>query len=230
VADICAVCTLFLEEGWEYCPRCGQSANVPGIVPCRQCGEPIWPNQPFCTECGTQAHARCAGCGGVLLSDWDFCNTCGTPIEAGAAGGTALAPQPAGDQTSPGAPGGERRNPEAEQLNAAGIEAYSSDQLDEAISIFQRAILRDPGVAGYHTNLGVAYGEKGMDYEAYAAYRRALELDPNEVQSRLNLGYLYSERERYAQAREEWERVIAVAPNSEEAQEARENLNHLDEL
>ena len=155
------------------------------------------------------------------MRGWKHCASCGQ-----AAGETAGQPPPAG--TPPARPAA--ANAAAEELNAAGIEAYGNDQFDEAISLFQRAIVRAPEIAGYHTNLAVAYGEKNMDLEAYAEYRRALELDPGQLQARLNIGYLYSERERYEQAREEWERVVATAPDSEEAQEARDNLNHLEEL
>jgi predicted amidophosphoribosyltransferase len=226
VADVCAGCARVLEEGWQHCPRCGLSAHVAGILPCPGCGQPVWPMQAFCTDCGAPARPRCPGCGGALISSWDHCAACGAPIQENEAGPqTGLQPS----ATVAGAPAA-AASAEAEALNDEGTRAYEQDQLDEAISLFQRAILRVPQVAKYHTNLGVAYAEKGMDFEAYAAYRRALELDPEQPQLRLNLGYLYSERERYEQAREEWEKVIAMAPGSEEAQEARENLNHLDEL
>jgi superkiller protein 3 len=155
------------------------------------------------------------------MRDWKHCATCGQAADTTAAEAVPSG-QPAGRTAAVSAA--------AEELNAAGIEAYGNDQFDEAISLFQRAIVRAPEVASYHTNLGVAYGEKDKDLEAYAEYRRALELDPGQLQARLNIGYLYSERERYEQAREEWERLVATAPDSEEAQEARDNLNHLEEL
>jgi tetratricopeptide (TPR) repeat protein len=221
VADVCAQCTRTLEAGWQYCPRCGLAATITGLVNCPSCGEAVWPTQPFCSGCGSALHDRCARCGGFLMAGWKHCATCGQPADESAPP-QARAAAPAARQVAP--------NAAAEELNAAGIAAYGNDQIDEAISLFQRAIVRSPEVASYHTNLAVAYGEKGMDLEAYAAYRRALDSDPNQLQARLNIGYLYSERERYEQAREEWERVVASAPDSEEAQEARDNLNHLEEL
>lgn len=221
IAGVCGQCTRALEPGWQYCPRCGLSATESGVLNCPSCGVSVWPTQPFCSGCGSALHARCERCGGLLMDDWAHCAACGQVVE----GTEAAAPRAASPPVRPAA-----TNAAAEELNAAGIEAYGNDQIDEAISLFQRAIVRAPEVASYHTNLGVAYGEKHMDFEAFAAYRRALDLDPNQLQARLNIGYLYSERERYEQARDEWERVVAIAPDSEEAQEARDNLNHLEEL
>jgi tetratricopeptide (TPR) repeat protein len=230
VADACAFCGFVLQEGWQHCPRCGVSALLPHALLCPSCSEPLWPSGIFCTECGAQVRPRCAGCGGALMTDWDYCPGCGTPTpaneEAVASGAPPAAPAP----DSRVVPSPVEDLAEAERLNAAGIQAYESERLDEAIAYFQRAILRAPRVASYHTNLGVACGENGMDLEAYAAYRRALELDPNELQARLNLGSLYAERERYQQARDVWEGVIAAAPDSDEAREARDNLDSLDEL
>lgn len=221
VADVCAQCTRVLEAGWQYCPRCGRAATATGILTCPSCGTPVWPTQPHCSGCGAALQARCSRCGGLLMRDWKHCATCGQ-----AADGTVAETLPSGRPAARTA----AVSAAAEELNAAGIEAYGNDQFDEAISLFQRAIVRAPEVASYHTNLGVAYGEKDKDLEAYAEYRRALDLDPGQLQARLNIGYLYSERERYEQAREEWERLVATAPDSEEAQEARDNLNHLEEL
>lgn len=191
-----------------------------------------WPTHACCTECGGQVRSRCRACGTVLLSDWDFCAACGSPTQAGEGveGDEALSPGLAVQLPGEAAEADGTSHAEAAELNAAGAEAYADERIDEAVSLFRRAIIRAPNVANYHTNLGVAYGEKGMDLEAFAAYRRALELDPKDLQSRLNVGYLYSERERYTNAREEWERVIEIAPDSEEARDARENLNHLEEL
>lgn len=193
---------------------------------CPNCGAPPSPDRPYCTRCGTQLLPTCSTCRAVLPEGASFCGACGAQAAVGMGGGPLPRTVAIGavEEVSPAA------RAEAEELNAAGGEAYNGDQVDEAISLFQRAIVRAPDVARYHTNLGVAYSEKGMDYEAYTAYRRALELDPNELQARLNIGYLYSERERYEAAREEWERIVAAAPNSEEAQEAREMLNRQDEL
>jgi len=224
VADVCAQCTRALEPGWQHCPRCGHAATATGLLSCAACGEAVWPTQPFCSSCGSSLHARCSRCGGLLMTGWRHCASCGQPVDTSA----PEARRPPSEYPPAAVPAAV--NAAAEELNAAGIQAYGNDQFDEAISLFQRAIVRAPNVASYHTNLAVAYGEKGMDLEAYTAYRRALELDPNQLQARLNIGYLYSERERYEQAREEWERVVAIAPDSEEAQEARDNLNHLEEL
>lgn len=117
-----------------------------------------------------------------------------------------------------------------EDLNLAGARAYEAGDYQEAIRLFGEAVSAEPDNARYHTNLGVAYGEAGNDLQAFAAYRRAVELDPPDLAAYLNMGYLYNERERPTDAREMWEKVIALAPDSDEAADAREALENLEEV
>ena len=119
---------------------------------------------------------------------------------------------------------------DAAALNARGQDLFEQDKAEEALALFKRAAELDPNVATYHCNLGVAYDELDRDDEAADEYRKAMELDPNDVVSMLGLGYIYSEREDKEGAQRMWKRIIEIAPNSAEAEEARGNLEHMEEL
>lgn len=117
-----------------------------------------------------------------------------------------------------------------EKVNNLGVKAYEADDLDTAIRHFREAVELAPRETRFWLNLAVALGELGKDAEALQAYQKLLDLDPRHVQAHLNLGYLHNEQERANEAREAWERVIQIAPNSEEARDARENLDNMDQV
>lgn len=233
VADVCWQCGGVLATQWSFCPRCGMGASEPGTVPCPSCREPVARNFAYCPRCGTAARPLCYECGRALRRDWSFCPECGTPVEedeetrrqVGEVSEGVRTPPPVAAPSRPGV-----THPKAEAFNEEGKRHYEADNLDAAIAAFRRAVALDPTNADYQTNLAVALDEKELDFEAFAAYQRALELNPHQTTALLNLGYLYSESERYEEARQVWEQVIRIDPASEEAEEARRNLQNLDEL
>ena len=163
-----------------------------------------------------------------MLHEWAYCPHCGGSPEGPDGDGyesAGTSPADTADQvetTEPATAG--------DQANARGVECYQAGQMDDAVRCFEAAIREEPVNSRYWVNLGVALGEKGDDLGAYAAYVRAIEINPREIQAHLNVGYLHMERERTAEAREAWERVVSLAPESEEAAEARENLQNAEEL
>jgi tetratricopeptide (TPR) repeat protein len=183
----------------------------------------------------------CAQCGETLRREWRFCPECGTGVDAeepeedveAVTGLTADRPRQSESRVVGGARPAERSagaGSDAAALSERGAAAYEAEQYGEAIRLFRQAIETDPGNVAFHINLAVALGEDGQTEDALATYRRALELDPRATGAYLNMGYLFSERERYDEAREAWEQVIRIDPRSPEAKEARESLQHLDEL
>ncbi len=239
--DLCWECGRPLETAWRFCPSCGGDAGEFGVVPCPSCREPVMREQAHCTHCGTQARALCGSCDRILRRSWSFCPECGATA---AAEGEAAEPRAASTGDRPvvrrAAPSTPFPGPgdvkptagtgEAESLNQQGIQAYERERFDEAIDLFRRAIALDSDRATFHCNLAVAYGEKRMDDEAFAEYQRTLELDPRNARALVDLGYFYSEREQYEEARDCWERAIQADPSSPEAGEARESLQHLEQL
>jgi TPR repeat/Double zinc ribbon len=237
VEDICWQCGAVLASEWAYCSRCGVGTGEPGTIPCPSCREPVARGFAYCPRCGAAARPLCSECGRPLRREWAFCPDCGNA--AGAAAEAEPEPRdlavegarersPAGRAPAPAA--ARPASPEAEALNQQGVRLYEADQLDAAIAAFRQAVALDPDNASYHTNLAVALDEKELDFEAFTEYQRAIELDPRQATALLNLGYLYSEDERYEEARQVWEQVIRIDPSSAEADEARQNLQNLDEL
>jgi RNA polymerase subunit RPABC4/transcription elongation factor Spt4 len=241
VEEICWQCGTLQAAEWAFCPRCGLSAGEPGAIPCPSCREPVARGFAFCPRCGAAARPVCSECGRPLRREWAFCPDCGTA--AGAAAEAELDEEdeltadrrsaPAQARGSRSAVGGQRSavaSPEAEAFNREGVRLYEADQLDAAIAAFRQAVALDPNNAGYHTRLATALDERELDAEALAEYQRAIDLDPRQSLALLNLGYLYSESERYEEARQLWEQVIRIDPSSQDADEARQNLQNLDEL
>ena len=66
----------------------------------------------------------------------------------------------------------------ADALYSAGLLARTSGRFDEAISLYQQAIARDPLNARLHNNLGLALYYSGSLAEAEEELRKLLELSP----------------------------------------------------
>ncbi len=71
--------------------------------------------------------------------------------------------------------------------------------MDEAESLYRRAIELDPSLAIAYTNLGNVCFRRGDDEQAEALYQRALAIDATQPEAQYNLGYVNLER---GQARE----------------------------
>jgi tetratricopeptide (TPR) repeat protein len=235
--DVCWDCGRALETEWRFCPACGSDAAELGVVPCPSCREPVARGYAYCPRCGAAARPICDECDRVLRRSWQFCPDCGAATaEDEVDGGGRLEREP-GVRLEPATPFPEPSDvraagstADAEALNQQGMEAYERERFREAIQCFQRAVEMDPNNATFHCNLAVAYGEERLDEEALASYQRCLALDSGNQTALVSLGYLYSERERYEEARDCWERAIRAAPNSPEADEARKNLESLEQL
>lgn len=105
------------------------------------------------------------------------------PAPAPAAAGQPQAPpKPAAPKPPPksSAPKEDYKLKEAEDAFKEGTSLFSKNDLDGAISAFQRAINVMPDTAKYHSNIGRAYLMKGWKGMAQSAFKQALVLNPNE--------------------------------------------------
>jgi len=66
--------------------------------------------------------------------------------------------------------------------------------MNEAESLYRRAIELDPWLAIAYTNLGNICFRRGDEAQAEALYRRALEIDRKQPEAQYNLGYVMLER------------------------------------
>lgn len=74
----------------------------------------------------------------------------------------------------------EYKRKQAEDSYKEGQRYFSRNQLDEAITAYQRAISLMPDIAKYHSALGQAYNNRGWKGMAQAEFKQALVLDPKD--------------------------------------------------
>ncbi|PYQ14128.1 MAG: hypothetical protein DMH00_02395 [Acidobacteria bacterium] len=84
----------------------------------------------------------------------------------------------------------------------------------EAVALLQSALLKAPGSASLHNNLGNAYRALGRIEEAEASYRRAASLDPRSPDPHNNLAALYQARGEMERAEAELLEALRLSPPS----------------
>ncbi|MCC6441874.1 MAG: tetratricopeptide repeat protein [Armatimonadetes bacterium] len=234
----CEVCQIVLDLGWQYCPHCGNSTRHRAVESCPNCGHSLeFGGFIFCPYCGKRVATLCSQCRGVLHSHWQHCPNCGKEVGAipsqGRAGlwrGASKPEDPRREPTEEEIQPQHSESRAAEEMNAQGVASYEAEKLGDAIVLFRKAIALDPDNATYHLNLAVAYGEKSMDQEALAEYHEVLRLDPQNVSAYLNMGYILNEHEDSEGASQAWKKVVSLAPGSQEAEEARQAMETIDEV
>lgn len=90
-----------------------------------------------------------------------------------------------------------------------GLFYLNNNDVDQALTHFQRAISLDPKHYLAYNALGLALAMKGQLPEAQKAYLRCLEINPNFSEARNNLGSLYQEMGYLDQAEEEFRKALA---------------------
>ena len=96
----------------------------------------------------------------------------------------------------------------------SGCWLIRSGKQDLAIEYIGYAIRLNPGVAAFHSNLGVAYRALGKLDEAAACWRRALELNPDYVDALNNLGNVLREQGQLDQAVACYRRALELNPDN----------------
>jgi serine phosphatase RsbU (regulator of sigma subunit)/anti-sigma regulatory factor (Ser/Thr protein kinase) len=105
---------------------------------------------------------------------------------------------------------------EREQLLIAGLRYYRTQQFDEAIHEFERAIVLFPNFKEAHSILGNAYFRNRMYDEAARAYQRVKQLDATDTTAYENMGVIYANRGEYMEAMKEWQRVLEIDPSRDD--------------
>jgi tetratricopeptide (TPR) repeat protein len=88
---------------------------------------------------------------------------------------------------------------------------------EQAVALYEKAILLDPGLAIAYTNLGNVRFRMGDEPGAEELYRRALEIDTRQPEAHYNLGYVLLERGLAQQAVSYFEAAIKADPRFADA-------------
>ena len=106
---------------------------------------------------------------------------------------------------------------EAKLLILKGVDALKKQQLDNALSLFQKAIEQSPQLPTGYYYLGVTWDRKQDVARAREAYQKALELKPDYAQAHSSLGLLYWRLNDNAHALEEFHQAVMSDPDLPEA-------------
>ena len=85
-------------------------------------------------------------------------------------------------------------------LHYGGLLTYQESGASDALARIERSIALEPGIADWHSNLGVVLKAEGRLDEAEAAYRRAIALDADHANAHHNLGVLLASMGREREA------------------------------
>jgi predicted O-linked N-acetylglucosamine transferase (SPINDLY family) len=99
-------------------------------------------------------------------------------------------------------------------LYLLGLIAHRVGQHQPAADLMKRAVLLNPGMAGYHAHLATVLTALGQHDDAIAAATRALQLHPNFPDALINLGNALLAKGQADQAIEYYRRTIAVSPSA----------------
>ena len=117
---------------------------------------------------------------------------------------------------------------QARLYRSQGLALQKIGNIDEALSLYQKAVQLDPRFIVAYNDIGIVYEAKGMPKEAEKAYLRAIELEPGYLSSYSNLALLYESQRDFEKAARYWQKRIdlgsASDPWTEKAKERLDNL------
>ncbi len=111
-------------------------------------------------------------------------------------------------------------------LNLLGIIAAQSNDPENALELFRRAILANGRSAVAHNNCGNALQALGRHEAAVASYDKAIALERDYAAAYNNRGNALRELKRHTAALASYERAIAIEPNGAETHYNRGNALH----
>ena len=77
-------------------------------------------------------------------------------------------------------------------LGGVGFHYFHQGIVDEAMSLYNKALAINPGDAEAYTGRGATYDRKGLHDQAIADYNKALEINPKLAEAYVNRGIVYA--------------------------------------
>lgn len=108
-------------------------------------------------------------------------------------------------------------NPLAQSAYNMGIQFMKQNDLENAVSQFEKAVKIDPRFVFAWDNLGVCRRKTGKLDESLEAYNKSLELDPKGVTPLHNIPVVYEFQKKFEQAVAAYQRITTVYPDDPEA-------------
>lgn len=111
-----------------------------------------------------------------------------------------------------------------------GHQYFDTEQYDEAIAAYQKALAIDPENANVWTDLGVMFRRSGDPKKAIEAFDRATTIDPKHEISRFNKGIvLFHDLKDEKGALEAWESLLAINPQAKSpaGQSVKQLIDHI---
>ena len=102
-------------------------------------------------------------------------------------------------------------------LNIAGACNAGLGKFDDAVLLYQKAILIKPDYSKAHYNYAGALQDMGELEEAIISYQRSIEIDSNYAEAHNNLGNVYQELGQLEDAVASYQRAIIINSNYVEA-------------
>jgi Flp pilus assembly protein TadD len=117
---------------------------------------------------------------------------------------------------------------QARLYRSQGIQLQRIGNLDEALSLYQKAVQLDPRFIVAYNDMGIIYEAKGLPKQAEQSYLKAIELEPGYLSSYSNLALLYESQREFEKAARYWQKRIdlgsAEDPWTQKAQGRLEDL------
>ena len=105
----------------------------------------------------------------------------------------------------------------ADSLHMLGVLACQAGHFKQAVDLTNRAIMLNPGVAIYHSDLGLALQGQGRLDDAINCYEQALAIRPDVPEVLNNLGALLCRQGRVDDAVARYEQALAIRPDYPDA-------------
>lgn len=98
-------------------------------------------------------------------------------------------------------------------LHSQGMIAYHNGRCEEAVSLINKAIEKNPQIPQFHCSIGIVLKALGMLQEAIGAYKQALALKPDYIEVYYNLANLLHEQGQSSEAIDNYKQAIKIKPD-----------------